>query len=107
MLQFVLTAFVALNSQLPEPPTDAQVLAALPESSGVRGDVEITKSLIKHIGPKVGGARPAANQWTCIAYYDEAVNGVTIRRVHVVYLETGTRGKWNTPVMPNLNPYRR
>lgn len=107
MLPLALTALVALTPLLPEPPTDAQVLAALPEPAGTRGDVEITKILTASVRAKEEGVRPAAHRWTCIAYYNDVVNGVTTRRVHVAYLEVGVRGKWSTPAIPKPLPYRR
>jgi hypothetical protein len=98
MLQFVLAAFVALNAQVPEPPTDRQVLARLPETDAVRTNLSITKSPVMTVDGIV---------WACGVYYTEVVNGEPRRRVHVVDLGTVRGDKWNTPAIPKPNPYRR
>lgn len=93
MLQFILA--VALCAQVPEPPTDRQILAALPETAAVRTGVSITKT-----PPPPGGT-----VWTCITYYTEVRDGVETRRLHVNYLERAHN--WNTPVAPVPGPLRR
>lgn len=79
MLQFILAAFVALCAQVP--PSDEQVVAALPRTEALRTDVTVTKSLV------AGASRGA--QWQCVAYFTESTGDVAVRRVYVVYLETG------------------
>jgi hypothetical protein len=76
MLQFILTA--ALCAQTLGPPTDAQVLAALPKTDAVRTDVSVTKQTAQTSGATV---------WVCVAYCTETLDGAPTRRVHVVYLE--------------------
>lgn len=81
MLQFILAAFVALCAQVP--PTDDQVVAALPRTEALRTDVSVTKSLVASAGASRGA------QWQCIAYFTETTGDVAVRRVYVVYLEAG------------------
>jgi hypothetical protein len=102
MLQTVLA--VALCAQLPEPPTDEQVRAALPTSAV---DVSISKT------PQ---ASADGAVWACVAFYAEVVDGQRHLRVRTVYLEgrkdfppkDAPPGRdWNTPVMPKPSPHRR
>src|SRR5215218_2821512 len=77
MLQFILA--VALCAQIPEPPTDRQVLASLPETDAVRTNISITKTPV--------WTATGEPLWTCAAFYTETRGGVQMRRVHVVDLE--------------------
>lgn len=81
MLQFILAAFVALCAQFP--PSDEQVVAALPRTEALRTDVCVVKNRVTGAGESRGA------QWQCIAYFTETTGDVAIRRVYVVYLETG------------------
>ena len=98
MLQLILATVVAVCAQLPEPPTDQQILAKLPETDAVRTQMSITKTPAKTADGTV---------WTCIVYYTETPDGVPMRRVHVVYLEKGRKDVWNTPALPRPNSTRR
>jgi hypothetical protein len=96
MLSFILAA--VLCAQIPEPPTDRQVLASLPDADTVRADVSITKNPTKTADGTV---------WVCIAYFTETRDGVPMRRAHVVYLESGRKDVWNPSAIPRLDPNRR
>ena len=102
MLQTILA--VALCAQLPEPPTDEQVRAALPNAAV---DVTISKT------PQASADGPV---WACVAFYTEVIDGQRRLRVQTVYLEGRKDAppkevppgrNWNTPVMPTPSPYRR
>lgn len=80
MLQFILA--VALCAQQFAPPTDQQVLAQLPQTSAERTEVSITKSLV---------TTTQGSTWACVAYYTESQDGVSARRVHVVYLDAPSK----------------
>lgn len=85
------------------PPTDAEVLGALPKpAEGVtRDDIVIVKNKIldrldppRHF-PSVGLARLHARRWECTVYWTETVQlawpvpaTVKKRRAHVVYIDT-------------------
>lgn len=87
MLQFILAAFVALCPQIYGPPTDQQVIDALPQTDALRTEIMITKSPAQSLGQVVNGRLAVAHQWTCVAFYTEVTNEIRIRRVHVVYLD--------------------
>lgn len=91
MLQFILA--VTLYAQIPEPPTDRQVLATLPATDAVRAEVSISKH----------PPSPGDTVWTCITYYTEIRNGVGTRRLHVSYLERKVTR--DAPGVPERAPY--
>jgi hypothetical protein len=81
MTQLVLAALVALAAQ-PAPPSDGEVLAALPPSESARAEVLIVKS---RVGPRAEG------RWSCVVYSTQGAGGAKQRRVEVVYLGPGRR----------------
>jgi hypothetical protein len=98
MLHIVLA--VALTAQIPDPPTDEQVCAALPNAAV---DVPIRKT------PRMSAD---GTVWTCVAFYTEVVNGGRRLRVQTVFVEQGRKevrgtGDYNTPAIPKQMPYRR
>jgi hypothetical protein len=91
MIPITLAALVTLGTQIATPPTDEQVLAALPKSDALRINVTISKNPSKYLRAQKDAERPVMNQWECVVYYTEVVEDVQIRRVQVMYLETARK----------------
>lgn len=87
------------------PPTDAEVLGALPQPAdgAIRDGIVIVKQKIldrldpPRLFPSVGLARLHARRWECTVYWTETVQlawpvpaTVKKRRAHVVYIDTDT-----------------